>query len=189
MSSDTYKIGYVRCSTASQDESLQLDAMKRAQVDRVFIDKASGVAAHRPGLAEALDCARSGDSIVVWKLDRLGRSLKQLIDVVGDMEKRGITLVSLTESIDTSTASGRLMLHVLGALAEMERDLIRERTNAGLAAARERGRVGGRPSVWTAEKLATARSMHAGGQDPLTIARVLGVSRSSVYRALQEPAA
>jgi DNA invertase Pin-like site-specific DNA recombinase len=125
---------------------------------------------------------------VVWRLDRLGRSLRHLIDVVGELDRRGIALRSLTESIDTSTPGGKLVFHVFGALAEFERDLIRERTAAGLAAARARGRHGGRPTVWTAEKLATARSMYASGQhDVAAIARVLGVSRASVYRGLAQP--
>lgn len=180
-----YKIGYARVSTAQQDEALQLDALERAAVDRVFIDRASGSLQDRPGLTSALECAREGDSLVVWRLDRLGRSLRHLIDLVQDLEKREVTLVSLTEQIDTSTPGGRLIFHIFGALAEMERDLIRERTMAGLAAARARGRTGGRPTVWTPEKLRTAHAMRASGDyDVAGIARVLGVSRASVYRAL-----
>ena len=181
----TYKIGYARVSTHQQEEALQLDALQRAQVDRVFLDRASGTLTDRPGLMSALECARPGDSLVVWRLDRLGRSLRHLIEVVKDLEERGVALVSLTESIDTSTPGGRLIFHVFGALAEFERDLIRERTQAGLAAARARGRPGGRPTVWTADKLRTARAMRQSGDyDVAGIARVLGVSRASVYRAL-----
>ena len=183
-----YKIGYARVSTTAQDEALQLDSLERAAVDRVFIDRASGALTDRPGLTSALECARPGDSLVVWRLDRLGRSLRHLIDVVQDLEQRGVALVSLTEQIDTSTPGGRLIFHVFASLAQFERELIRERTMAGLAAARARGRIGGRPSVWTPEKLRTARAMHGSGEhDVSSIARVLGVSRASVYRALHQP--
>ena len=193
MTSETrsgYRIGYARVSTVAQDEALQLDALERAHVDRVFTDHACGALTDRPGLTAALSCVRPGDSLVVWRLDRLGRSVRHLLEVVADIEQRGVTLVSLTEAIDTSTPGGRLTFHLFAALAEMERDLIRERTTAGLAAARARGRVGGRPTVWTPEKLQTARSMYEPRQhDVSAIARVLGVSRASVYRALQRPAA
>ena len=186
----TYKIGYARVSTAGQDEALQLDALQGAGVDRVFVDRASGTLTERPGLTSALECARPGDSLVVWRLDRLGRSLRHLIDVVQGLQQREVAFVSLTEQIDTSTPGGRLIFHVFAALAEFERDLIRERTQAGLAAARARGRVGGRPTVWTDAKLKTARSMRASGDyDVASIAKVLGVSRASVYRALEPSAA
>ena len=181
-----FKIGYARVSTAHQDEALQLDALQGAGVDRVFVERASGTLTERPGLTSALESARPGDSLVVWRLDRLGRSLRHLIEVVKDLEERQVSLVSLTESIDTSTPGGRLVFHVFASLAEFERDLIRERTMAGLAAARARGRTGGRPSVWTEAKLRTARAMRANGDDVATIARVLGVSRASVYRGLAE---
>ena len=182
----TYKIGYARVSTNQQDEALQLDALQKAGADRVFIDRASGTLTDRPGLTSALECARPGDSLIVWRLDRLGRSLRHLIDTVGNLERRGVAFVSLTEQINTSTPGGRLIFHVFGALAEFERDLIRERTMAGLAAARARGRVGGRPTVWTLAKLSTAKAMHASGDyNVSSIAKVLGVSRASVYRALQ----
>ncbi len=145
----TYRIGYARVSTNTQDEALQLDALQQAAVDRVFIDRASGSVQDRPGLTSALECARPADSLVVWRLDRLGRSLRHLIDVVHDLEQRGVALVSLTEQIDTSTPGGRLVFHVFASLAQFEKELVRERTMAGLAAARARGRVGGRPTVWT----------------------------------------
>ena len=177
--------GHARISTTTQDESLQLDALDAAGCDRLMIDRASGAAAERPALAEMLDRLRPDDTVMVWRLDRLGRSLRHLIEVVADLERRGVTLVSLTEQIDTNSPGGKLTFHVFGAMAEFERDLIRERTVAGLAAARARGRTGGRPTVWTPEKLAAARSMHASGEhDVATIARILGVSRASVYRAL-----
>jgi len=183
-----FKIGYARVSTIEQDEALQLDALQRACADRIFVDRASGSVQDRPGLTSALECARSGDSLVVWRLDRLGRSLRHLIDVVHDLEQRGVALVSLTEQIDTSTPGGRLVFHVFGALAEFERELIRDRTLAGLAAAKARGRTGGRPTVWTDAKLKTAQVMRDSGEHDITsIAKVLGVSRASVYRALQPP--
>ena len=182
----TYKIGYARVSTLQQDEALQRDALHAAGVDRIYVDKASGKLESRPALDDLLTQARPGDTVVVWRLDRLGRSLKHLIETVGALEARGVAFVSLTEAIDTSTPGGRLIFHVFGALAEFERDLIRERTLAGLAAARARGRVGGRPTVWTPAKLSTAKAMHASGDyDVSSIAKVLGVSRASVYRALQ----
>ncbi len=150
------------------------------------MDKASGKLESRPALDALLDQARPGDTVVVWRLDRLGRSLRHLIETVADLEHRGVAFVGVTESIDTSTPAGRLVFHVFGALAEFERDLIRERTASGLTAARARGRVGGRPTVWTEAKLRTAQAMQASGEhDVATIARVLGVSRASVYRALQ----
>jgi len=183
-----FKIGYARVSTNAQDEALQLDALQRACVDRVFVDRASGSIQDRPGLTSALECARRGDSLVVWRLDRLGRSLRHLIDVVRDLEGRGVALTSLTEAIDTTTPGGRLVFHVFGALAQFERELIRERTMAGLTAAKARGRVGGRPTVWTENKLKTAQVMRDSGEYDITsIAKVLGVSRASVYRALQPP--
>jgi len=182
----SYKIGYARVSTLQQDEALQRDALQAAGVDRIFVDKASGKLESRPALDDLLEQARPGDTVVVWRLDRLGRSLKHLIETVGTLEARGVAFVSLTEAIDTSTPGGRLIFHVFGALAEFERDLIRERTLAGLAAARARGRVGGRPTVWTPAKLSTAKAMQASGDyDVSSIAKVLGVSRASVYRALQ----
>lgn len=180
-----YKLGYARVSTLHQDEALQYDALQAAGCDRVFTDKASGKLESRPALDELLAQARPGDTVVVWRLDRLGRSLRHLIEVVAVLEQRGVAFVSLTESLDTSTPGGKLVFHLFGALAEFERDLIRERTMAGLAAARARGRTGGRPTVWTPDKQRTAQAMHQAGEDVSSIARVLGVSRASVYRLLQ----
>lgn len=183
MSSETaMTFGYARVSTSGQDEALQLDALEQAGCDRVFTDHASGATSSRPALDELLGMARRGDTLVIWRLDRLGRSLRHLLEVVGGLEQRGIALRSLTESIDTSSPAGRLVFHTFGALAEFERDLIRERTRAGLAAARARGRVGGRPTVWTSEKREQARRMLADGKTVATVAEVLGVSRASVYR-------
>lgn len=177
--------GYARVSTTQQDEAPQRDALEAAGVDRVYVDHASGATESRPALDDLLGQLRAGDTVVIWRLDRLGRSLRHLIDLVAELEQRGVGLRSLTESIDTATPGGKLVFHVFAALAEFERDLIRERTQAGLAAARARGRVGGRPTVWTPEKLRTARAMHeSGAHDVASIARILGVSRASVYRAL-----
>lgn len=180
-----YKLGYARVSTLQQDEALQHDALQTAGCDRLFTDKASGKLESRPVLDDLLAQARPGDTVVVWRLDRLGRSLGHLIEVVADLDRRGVAFVSLTESIDTSTPGGKLVFHLFGARAEFERDLIRERTMAGLAAARARGRTGGRPTVWTPEKQRTAQSMHLAGEDVTSISRVLRVSRASVYRALR----
>ena len=180
-----YRVGYARVSTLEQDDALQQDALTAAGCQRIFTDKASGKLEQRPALDTMLDQLRSGDTVVVYRLDRLGRTLRHLIDTVNDLETRGIAFLSLTESIDTSSPGGKLVFHVFGALAEFERDLIRERTMAGLTAARARGRTGGRPTVWTPAKLEVARSMYSGGEhDVSTIARVVGVSRASVYRAL-----
>ncbi len=183
-----YKIGYARVSTLDQDPALQHDTLTAAGCQRIFVDKASGKLESRPALDDLLEQVRPGDTVVVWRLDRLGRSLRHLLETVSALEHRGVAFVSLTENIDTSTPGGRLVFHVFGALAEFERDLIRERTQAGLAAARARGRVGGRPTVWTEDKLRTARAMRASGDyDVASIAKVLGVSRASVYRALELP--
>ena len=139
------KIGYVRVSKQEQHEALQIDALKEAGCEKWFLDKITGSKAERKGLDEALAYVRPGDTFVVWKLDRAGRSLTHLIELLKDLKERGIEFVSLTEQIDTTTPGGKLIFHMMGALAEFERDLIRERTNAGLAAARARGHRGGRP--------------------------------------------
>ena len=186
MSSETaMTFGYARVSTAGQDEALQLDALEQAGCDRIFTDHASGATSSRPALDELLGMLRRGDTLVIWRLDRLGRSLRHLLEMVGDLEQRGVALRSVTESIDTSSPAGRLIFHTFGALAEFERDLIRERTKAGLAAARARGRVGGRPTVWTAEKREQARRMLREGKSVTVVAEILGVSRASVYRVSQ----
>ncbi len=184
-SSDRTLVGYARVSTAEQTADLQVDALKAARCERVFIDHASGAVAERPQLAAAFDYLRADDVLVVWRLDRLGRSLKHLVDTVVALEQRGVGFRSVTESIDTTTPSGRLVFHVFAALAEFERDLIRERTKAGLDSARARGRVGGRKPVLTTEKAAAARRMYDSREVPISqIARVLGVSRSTLYRHL-----
>ncbi len=177
-------VGYARVSTQDQNPALQLDALKAAGCERIYTEKASGAQRDRPELKAALDYAREGDTLVVWKLDRLARSIRQLIETVEDLERRKIGLRSLTEAIDTTTSSGRLIFHVFGALAEFERDLIRERTQAGLRAARARGRTGGRPKVLAdVKKQALAQALYDGGQaDVATICRTLGISRATFYR-------
>jgi DNA invertase Pin-like site-specific DNA recombinase len=181
-----HRLGYARVSTGDQSPDLQLDALRAAGCYRVFVDTASGALAARPELAQVLDQLRPGDTLVVWKLDRLGRSLRHLIDTVGELERRGIGFKSLRESVDTTTPGGRLVFHLFGALAEFERDLLRERTAAGLAAARARGRTGGRPPVLTPQKLAVARQLYDSRQHTVAaIAATLGVSRASLYRHLR----
>ena len=178
-------LGYARVSTLEQNADLQADALTAAGCWRVFTDHVSGAKAERPELDRVLEQLRDGDTPVVWRLDRLGRSLRHLIDVVADLSARGAGFRSVTESIDTTTSGGRPIFHVFGALAEFERDLIRERTLAGLQAARRRGRAGGRPALMTKDKTTTAQRMY--DQQELTveqIARALGVSRSTIYRAL-----
>jgi DNA invertase Pin-like site-specific DNA recombinase len=177
-------IGYVRVSTAAQDGALQRDALSRAGCARLFEDTASGVRTARPGLAEALAYARKGDTLAVWKLDRLGRSLPHLIETVNTLGGRGVGFMSLTEGVDTSTPNGRLVFHVFGALAEFERDLIRERTGAGLAAAAARGRKGGRKPVVTPEKLARAKALIAEGFNAREAAGRVKVSKTALYEAL-----
>lgn len=181
-------LGYARVSTGDQELDLQHDALTAAGCLRIFSDTGSGALDDRPELTRLLDHLREGDTLVVWRLDRLGRSLRHLIDTVAMLAEREVGFVSLQESIDTTTPGGRLVFHVFAALAEFERDLIRERTNAGLAAARARGRKGGRPSVMTPDKLTVAREMYASGEHTVAaIAAVLGVSRASVYRHLAPP--
>jgi DNA invertase Pin-like site-specific DNA recombinase len=178
--------GYARVSRLDQEPALQLDALHAAGCERVFTDHASGAIAERPELARALDYVRAGDTLVVWRLDRLGRSLQHLIQTVRQLEERGIGLRSLHESIDTTTPTGRLIFHIFGSLAEFERDLIKERTAAGLAAARARGRHGGRPAIMTPAKASVARQMYASRcYTVAAIAATLGVSRSTIYRSLE----
>lgn len=178
-------VGYARVSTQDQNPALQLDALNGAGCGKVFTEKASGALRERPQLKAALDYMRSGDTLVVWKLDRLARSIKQLTETVEEMGEHGIGLCSLTEAIDTTTAGGKLVFHVFAALAEFERGVIRERTKAGLEAARERGKLGGRPPALKASDLAAAKAML---RDPeITVAEVakrLGVVPSTLYRHL-----
>jgi DNA invertase Pin-like site-specific DNA recombinase len=178
-------LGYARVSTVEQNTRLQTDALKSAGCCRVFTDRASGALDERQQLAKLFDQLRPGDTLVVWRLDRLGRSLRHLIDTVNALAERKIGFRSLTENIDTTTSGGKLVFHIFGALAEFERELIGERTRAGLEAARARGRRGGRPTVMTPDKVATARQMYdSKGFTVEAIARVVGVSRASIYRHL-----
>jgi DNA invertase Pin-like site-specific DNA recombinase len=179
-------LGYARVSTTDQHPQLQVDALTAAGCYRVFTETASGARTDRPTLAQVMDQLRPGDTLVVWKLDRLGRSLRHLVDTVTSLADRSVGLRSLQEAIDTTTPGGKLVFHVFAALAEFEHDLIRERTSAGLAAARVRGRHGGRPSVMTADKLRVARELYGSGQYTVAaIATTLGVSRASIYRHLR----
>ena len=182
-------IGYARVSTFDQTLILQQDALATANCERVFTEVISGAKSDRPGLTEALDFLRPGDVLVVWRLDRMGRSLKMLIETLTLLSERGIGFRSLTEQIDTTTPGGKLIFHVFGALAEFERDLIRERTQAGLAAARARGRKGGRPrKLGTPGKLAMARSLYNDKNNSIEdICKTLGISRATLYRYLDPP--
>lgn len=176
-------IGYARVSTQDQNPQLQLDALKEAGCDKIFVEKASGAQRNRPELAAALDYMRTGDTLVVWKLDRLARSLKQLIDTVESLEEKEMGFRSLTEAIDTTTAGGTLIFHIFCSLAQFERSIIRERTRAGLDAARARGRTGGRPVALSEDKMRAARAMLA--EPDITVAKAadqLGVSRATLYR-------
>ncbi len=178
-------IGYARISTIDQNLDLQRDALKKAGCRKVFTDVASGANIERSGLAEAIAFAREGDTLVVWKLDRFGRSLAHLIQGVRELQERKVGFRSLSESIDTTTSGGKLVFHVFGALAEFERDIIRERTMAGLVAARARGRLGGRRPVLDAKKIALAKSLYKDtSNSPSMIAEALGVSRATLYRYL-----
>ena len=179
-------IGYARVSTIDQDLALQLDALAKAGCDRVFQDKASGAKADRPGLTAALSFVREGDILTVWKLDRLGRSLPHLIETVNALEARGVSFRSLTEAIDTTTPGGRLVFHIFGALGQFERDLIRERTRAGLDAAAARGRQGGRKPVVTEEKLRRARTLVAQGFTVREAAARIKVGKTVLYAALAQ---
>jgi DNA invertase Pin-like site-specific DNA recombinase len=178
-------IAYARVSTDAQNTALQQQALKRAGCKRIFEEAASGAQRERPQLTAALNFLRPGDTLVVWRLDRLARSLKQLIETVEQLDQSGVHLKSITESIDTSTPSGRLVFHVFGALAEFERALIRERTMAGLAAARADGRVGGRPRSVNDKQLKAAKAMLAAGElTVVEVAKQIGVSAASLYRYL-----
>ena len=183
-------IGYARVSTIEQDLALQLDALRAAAATRIFEDRGvSGARTERPGLNAALSFLRDGDTLVVWKLDRLGRSMTHLLQTVSELEGRGVGFRSLTENIDTTTPAGRLVFHIFGALGQFERDLIRERTNAGLAAAAARGGKGGRPAVATPERLARARQLIASGLTVREAAARVKVGKSALYAALKADAA
>jgi DNA invertase Pin-like site-specific DNA recombinase len=181
--------GYARVSTEDQNLSLQLDALKSAGCDRIFSEKKSGAKDDRAELIRLLDQVREGDTIMVWKLDRLGRSLHHLVATITDLNTRGVAFRSLRESIDTTSATGKLIFHIFASLAEFERDMIRERTNAGLASARARGRVGGRPEGLspTADlKANAAKALYQDGNSLTVIMTQLGIkSKETLYRWLR----
>jgi len=184
-------LGYARVSTTDQDAALQVDALQAVGCFKVFVDTGSGSLDERPELQRLREQLRPDDTVVVWRLGRLGRSIRHLIDTMTELNDQGVGFRSLTENIDTTTPGGRLVFHLFAALAEFERDLIRDRTKAGLAAARARGRLGGRPRALTSDQVAAARAMY--DQQDMTVAQigeVLGVSRATIYRALgKEPVA
>jgi DNA invertase Pin-like site-specific DNA recombinase len=178
-------LGYARVSTDGQDHTLQIDALRQVGCEKVFIETASGTRTDRPELGKVLEQARQGDVLVVWRLDRLARSLRHLIDIADDLNRRGIALKSITESIDTTTPSGRFMFNILGALSTMEREIIVERTRAGLVAAAARGRKGGRPAALDEAKIRAAKAMLASGNmSAIEVAQQLGCAPSTLYRHL-----
>jgi DNA invertase Pin-like site-specific DNA recombinase len=178
-------VGYARVSTLDQNPALQITGLKAAGCERIFTEKASGAQRERPELQAALSYLRSGDTLVVWKLDRLARSIQQLLQTVDTLQTSGIELRSLTESIDTTTPSGRLVFHIFSALAEFERAVIRERTSAGLQAAKERGKKGGRPRQFGPKELAAAKALLADPEIRVAdIAARLKISSATLYRHL-----
>jgi DNA invertase Pin-like site-specific DNA recombinase len=184
----TTLVGYARVSTLPQDAQLQRRALGEAGCVRIFEDKVSSRRSDRAGLIAALDYVRTGDALCVWKLDRLGRSVKEVLTIADDLHDRGIGLRILTGRLAgtySPIGEGKFFFTMMAAFAELERDMLRERTIAGLAAARARGRVGGRPTVMDDDKLAAARARQARGESPTEIAKALGVSRASVYRHLR----
>ncbi len=181
------KIGYCRVSTTDQNLSLQKDALKNAGCEKIFEDVISGAKSKRPGLSEIIDYARKGDSIVVWRLDRLGRSLKDLITIVGELEKKGVELISIHEAINTKTSSGKLYFHMFAALAEFERNIISERTKAGLDAARARGRLGGRPKGLNKSKRKHAVDLYnAKDKSIKEICEIMSISKPTLYKYVEE---
>jgi DNA invertase Pin-like site-specific DNA recombinase len=177
-------IGYARVSTEDQNLDLQMNALRKAGCKRVFTDKTSGANTDRLGLREALSHLREADTLVVWKLDRLGRSVKGLVDLVVDLDNQHVHFKSLTDNIDTNTPAGRFFFHVMASLAQMERELIIERTRAGLDAAKQQGRVGGRRRLMTDKKVSAAKKLLAAGTPPREVAQNLGVSVPTLYRWL-----
>jgi DNA invertase Pin-like site-specific DNA recombinase len=176
-------IGYARVSTDDQNLNLQRDALKKASCEQIYTDQVSGTKAKRPGLEQALSHLRAGDTLVVWRLDRLGRSLRHLIDTVTNLQEKGIGFKSLTESIDTTTSGGKLVFHIFGALAEFEREIIRERTKAGLTAARARGRSGGRRTALTPKQAQIAKELYQSKTTSVAdICKTLNISRATFYR-------
>ena len=177
------RIGYARVSTTDQHLDLQHDALHTAGCERLFSDTVSGARVDRPGLTAALSACRSGDTLVVWKLDRLGRSLPHLVEIVQDLDARGVGFTSLQEQMDTTTSGGKLIFHIFASLAAFERDLIRERTHAGLAAARARGRKGGRPKGVNEKKRKAALALKRDPQYSIKeICEIVGISRNTYYK-------
>jgi DNA invertase Pin-like site-specific DNA recombinase len=176
-------IGYARVSTHDQTLSLQKDELEKAGCEQIFTDTVSGTKTERKGLTAALSHLRAGDILVVWRLDRLGRSLRHLIDTINELHERGVGFKSLQENIDTTTSGGKLVFHIFGALAEFEREIIRERTQAGLESARSRGRIGGRPKTLTARQVQILRNMAADKSLTVSdICKTLGIGRTTFYR-------
>jgi DNA invertase Pin-like site-specific DNA recombinase len=176
-------IGYARVSTDEQNLDLQLSALNQAGCEQIYTDKVSGTKANRPGLTNALSHLRPGDTFVVWRLDRLGRSLRHLIDTVTDLQEEGVEFKSITEAIDTTTSGGRLVFNIFASLAEFEREIIRERTKAGLTAARARGKTGGRPKALTEKQVQMLNNLAADRTNSIEdICRTLGISRMTYYR-------
>jgi len=176
-------IGYARVSTDDQNLDLQSDALTQAGCEQIYTDRVSGTKAERKGLTEALSYLRAGDTLVVWRLDRLGRSLRHLIDTVTALQERGVGFKSLQEAIDTTTSGGKLVFHIFGALAEFEREIIRERTKAGLTAARARGKSGGRPKALTEKQVQMLNNLAADRNNSIEdICKTLGISRMTYYR-------
>jgi DNA invertase Pin-like site-specific DNA recombinase len=176
-------IGYARVSTQEQTLDLQRDALYKAGCEKIFTDTVSGTKAERKGLSEALSHLREGDTLVVWRLDRLGRSLRHLIDTITALDEREVGFKSLSENIDTTTSGGKLVFHIFGALAEFEREIIKERTQAGLVAARSRGKVGGRPKALTPKEMQILRNMAADKSLSVSdICKTLGIGRTTFYR-------
>lgn len=176
------QVGYVRVSTNEQNTALQRDALERSGCEQIFEDKISGKSTNRPGLNRALKRLQAGDTLVVWKLDRLGRSMRHLVSMTEELRQRGVNFRSLTDSIDTSTPMGRFFFHIMGALAEMERELIIERTRAGLDAARAQGRVGGRRPKLTPDEWAQAGRLIAAGEPRQRVAMIFDVGISTLYK-------
>src|SRR2546421_9620014 len=182
----TMLVGYARVSTSEQTLDLQKDALEKIGCTKIFSDVVSGAKEERKGLQEALEYVREGDTLVVWRLDRLGRSLKHLIETITTLNNRKIGFKSITENIDTTTSGGKLIFHIFGALAEFERDIIRERTNAGLQSARARGRLGGRPKALNSRKASIAQALFRDKNNSIAdICKTLNISRATLYRSIQ----
>ena len=184
------KYGYARVSTEDQNPALQLAALKKAGCRQTFTDHGiTGATLKRPALTRCLKALETGDTLIVWKLDRLGRSVRDLLNILHDLEQRGIRFQSLTDAIDTATPTGRAMLHMVALLAELERDLVAERTKAGIKAAKRRGVAFGPKMKLTPDRVAHARKLMEDGKTATQAAKILGVDRATIYRGLQREAA